>query len=401
MRAWLIGSLLASCLGLGFSTDVRANGCCHWAGIYPTVVTPLCDHSGIDIQSLEHQIRHELNGGVHGLLLLGTIGEGQYTSLEERAQVISTAVHMAGPAPVIVGIHTCDLNCARTLLYQARDLGAAAVLIKYIGRPHASAAEVLGFFSDLSHENVLPIFYYHYPSQTGLKLSPQDIADILSLPGVVGIKESTLNLKEVQQHICLTRGLGKAFLSGTALNLTQFLALGGCGAMCPEAVLLPGPTVQAYEAYVHGRCREARCLQAHLFEMTPILQSRPTPVLMTRAMVMAGSDHKMPLPMGRDQPQARLKAALCCMGIATSTSVKCPLPPLSAQDERRVEKTVSKMKSIDWCAAGFEMPPIPLSAFTCAGSEENGLLLGREPLMIGPGPARGPWQVTGDASIGW
>jgi 4-hydroxy-tetrahydrodipicolinate synthase len=400
-RFWFIGPLLASCLSLGFLTDVRADGCCHWAGIYPTVVTPLCDHSGIDVQSLEHQIRHELGGGVHGLLVLGTIGEGQYTSMEERAQVISTAVHMAGPAPVIVGIHTCDPACARTQLYQARELGAAAALVKYIGRPHASAAEVLGFFSELCQDNVLPIFYYHYPSQTGLKLAPRDIADILSLPGVVGIKESTLNLKEVQQHICLTRGLGKAFFSGTALNLTQFLALGGCGAMCPEAVLLPGPTVQAYEAYVHGRCREARCLQAHLFEMTPILQSRPTPVPLTRAMVMSGSDHKMPLPMGKDQPQARLKVALCCMGIATSTTVKCPLPPLSARDQRRVEKTMGKVKSIDWCAAGYEMPPIPLTAFGLCASEPDGLLLGQGPLMMGPGPARGPWQVTGDASIGW
>jgi dihydrodipicolinate synthase/N-acetylneuraminate lyase len=401
VRGRIIVPLLAFCLCLGFRADAQADGCCHWAGIYPTVVTPWCDHSGIDVGSLEHQIRHELGGGVHGLLVLGTIGEGQYASLEERAQVISTAVHMAGAAPVIVGIHTCDLNCARTQLCQARDLGAAAVLVKYVGRPRASAPEVLGFFSDLSQDNVLPIFYYHYPSQTGLKLAPRDIADILSLPGIAGIKESTLNLKEVQEHIRLSCGLGKAFFSGTALNLTQFLALGGCGAMCPEAVLLPGPTVQAYEAYVHGRCREARCLQAHLFEMTPILQSRPTPVPMTRALVMSGSDHKMPLPMGKDQPQARLKAALCCMGIPTSTSVKCPLPPLSARDERRVEKTMSKVKSIDWCAACYDMPPIPLSVFTSCERQDSGLLLGREPLMMGPGPARGPWQVTGDASIGW
>src|SRR5262245_6185847 len=177
MRVWFIGPLLASCLGLGFPRDGQADGCCHWAGIYPTVVTPLCNHSGIDIQSLEHQIRHELNGGVHGLLVLGTIGEGQYTSLEERGQVICTAVRMACQAHVIVGIHTCGPNCARTQIYQARDLGAAGVLVKYIGRPRASGAEVLGFFSDLCQDNALPIFYYHYPSQTGLKLSPRDIAD--------------------------------------------------------------------------------------------------------------------------------------------------------------------------------------------------------------------------------
>jgi 4-hydroxy-tetrahydrodipicolinate synthase len=363
------------------------------------VLTPFCD-GGVDVLSLERQLRHELRGGVHGLLVLGTIGEGAYTSMEERQQVITTAVRAAGPArPVIVGIHTCDLAVARAQLLQAKDLGAAAGLVKFAGQPHASAPAVLGFFAALSELHALPVFYYHYPSQTGLKLTARNIADILSLPGVVGIKESTLNLRDVQDHIALMHNQGKTFLSGTALNLTQFMALGGHGALCPEAVLLPAPTVQAYSAYIHGHCEEARALQEQLFAMTPILRDRSAPPAVTRAVFMSAEDHKVPLPMGHDQPQARLKAALCCLGIPTPTAVKSPLPSLTVREEWRVQSTVRDLQQIDWYEVIMRAPAAPLQADSL--SNRGGMLLRTGALQLGPDVGKDLLRAQGDGKAGF
>src|SRR5262249_3453352 len=155
-----------------------------------------------------------------------------------------------------------------------------------------------------------------------LKLSAHDVAHILMLSEVVGIKESTLDLREVEQHMQLTCGQGKVFLTGTALNLTQFMKLGGHGAMCPEAVLLPGPTVQAYNAARSGGWHEARAIQSELFVMLPILRGRSMGTTFTRALFMTAQDHKVALPMGSDHPQARLKLALNCVGVPTPTAVK-------------------------------------------------------------------------------
>ena len=373
---------------------------CPWAGIYPTVLAPFCDHGGIDIASLERQLHHELSGGVHGLLVLGTIGEGQYATWDERAQMIATSIRVAGPGvPVVVGIHTCNLEVARAQLMQAKELGAAAVLVKYIGQPNAPAPYVLGFMSALSEMHALPIFYYHYPSQTGLKLTPAEVAAILGLPGVIGIKESTLNLREVQAHVCLTRGQGKVFLSGTALNLTQFLDAGGHGAMCPEAVLLPGPTVAAYNAYVQGRHEEARNLQKHLFAVTPILRARSTSPAAARAVLMTAQDHKIAVPIGRDQPQARLKAALNCLGIPTPILVKCPLPPLTPREQRRVEEAVARLRHIDWCEAVLDVAPEPLPGQASAG--EWGMLLKTGSLLLGPNVGRDLLRTQWDGHSGF
>lgn len=403
-HGWPIVILLAFLNSLSIGrTLAHEPGCpapCLWAGIYPTVLAPFRDCGGIDVVSLEMQLRHELSGGVHGLLVLGTIGEGQYATNEERAEMIATSVRVAGRrVPVVVGIHTCNLDVAHAQLTQAKELGAAAVLVKYAGDPKAPAGHVLGFISALAEMNALPIFYYHYPSQTGLQLTPQDVANLLSIPGVVGIKESTLNLREVRTHVCLTRGQGKIFLSGTALNLTQFLALGGHGAMCAEAVLLPGPTVQAYHAYVHGHPEEARAIQRELFAMTPILRNRSTPPAVTRALLMSAQDHKVALPMGGDQPQARLKAALNCLGIPTAVAVKCPLPPLTCKERQRVEATMAKLQKIDWCETVLRVPPEPLQAFPSAG--EGGMLLKTGSFLLGPNVGRDLIRSQGDGHSGF
>ena len=123
--------------------------CCKpcWAGIYPTVLTPWnCGGCGVDTQALAAEIRYQLAGGVHGLLLLGTLGEGMYASEDERAQVITTAVaETKGGVPLVVGIHQGDVQCALQQLHQAKQLGAQAVLVKYTGPARIHFCEVLGF----------------------------------------------------------------------------------------------------------------------------------------------------------------------------------------------------------------------------------------------------------------
>jgi 4-hydroxy-tetrahydrodipicolinate synthase len=365
---------------------------CPWAGIYSVVLTPFCA-GGVDEASLAQQIQYQLHGGVNGFLVLGTIGEGQYTTLEERAQVIATAVRVACGKPVIAGIHTCRLDEAIAQVLQAHELGASAVLVKYLGNPHAAVSEVFSFYAALCDLHALPIFYYHYPSETGLKLTAEEVAAVLNLEGMAGIKESTLNLPEEATHIRLTH---KAVLTSTALNLTQVLELGGQGAMCPEAVLLPGPTVQVYDAYVHGRHDEARALQKELFATVPITSTRRTPPALVRVVEMSAADHTMALPLRPEHPQAQMKVALDCLGVPMSAAVKCPLPPLTERERKKVEATVSCLKTIDWSEAAFRTSPLPPQ-----GTEERpGYLLHTGAIQLGPWVGRNWWGWQGDGQ-GW
>ncbi|GIW79512.1 MAG: hypothetical protein KatS3mg105_1319 [Gemmatales bacterium] len=394
--------LKAVCLvALAAMPASAATPCTPCGGILPTVITPFrCSGEGVDIASLEKQIQYQLACGVHGLLVLGTMGEGQYVTWEERRTVIATAVRLAFPkVPVVVGIHTGDVDEAARQMELARELGASAVLVKLTGNPRASFDEVHSFYWQLADASVLPIVMYYYPAQTHVHLRPREIAAILAHPNIVGIKESLLNLGAVQRHIRACRGMGKTFFSSTALNLSQFLDIGGHGAMCPEAAMLPSQVVQAYSACASGRVAEARDIQKYLFELTPILRTQWTSPTLSRIVLMAAQDRKMFVPMTDDQPQAQIKYALNLLGIPTLPLVKAPLPPLTERGAKAVNKAVSRLLTIDWLGVGMGRSRVP--ALAPAADKDWGGLLRTGALQLGPGVGRDLLRSQGDGLWGF
>lgn len=347
-------ALLCVSVGLTWAASAQDNcpqptGCPAWAGIYPTVLLPWACPGQVDVPALMHQVNYHLAGGVQGLLVLGTIGEGEQADMAERAVVIQTVCsHVAGRVPVVVGIHTASAEKARAQMEQAQQLGAAAVLIKYLPRRGECVrfSEVYSFYRDLALAEVLPIFVYYFPSQTGVELTPAEVAQLLRLRGVVGIKNSILDLGHVRKQIELTQRSDVAFLSGTALNLTQFHAIGGHGAMCPEALLLPRPTVAAWQAAVEGRSAEARQRQKMLFAVAPLLTRPPVTARTARTFTMLSQDLGRRQEVGPEATPARLKYALNALGVPMSALVKPPLPPLGQMERLWVETQLPELRRV-------------------------------------------------------
>jgi 4-hydroxy-tetrahydrodipicolinate synthase len=249
--------------------------------------------------------------------------------------------------PIIVGIHTDDVHVARDQMRQAQELGAAAVLIKYTPRGCVRFSHVCNFYRWLAATRILPIFIYYFPSQTGLEMSPDQLAQLLRLPGVVGIKESILDLDHVRKQMELAGRSDLAFLSGTALNLTQFQAIGGHGAMCPEALLLPGPTVAAWRAvYEQGWIDEARRRQRELFVVAPLLTRQPVTTRTARFATMLSQDLRLAQQVGPEATPARLKYALSGLGVPMSPLVKPPLEQLGSLERLRIDWQLPALRRV-------------------------------------------------------
>lgn len=322
-----------------------------WGGIYPTVLTPWTCEGCVDVPALTRQLEYQLAGGVHGLLVLGTLGEGEYASPAGREVVIRTAVTAAnGRVPVVAGIHSSHADVALAQMRQARELGASAVLVKFTGCADTDFCEVLCFFQALASapaDTQLPIFVYYYPSQTGLTFSPEQLASLLLLPNVVGSKQSNLDLRHIEKQMNLVAGSGRVFLSGTALNLTQFWQIGGHGAMSPEAALLPCRTVTAYRAaYEAGDLASAREMQKELFVVAPLIQAMPVSEGTARCLTMCSQDHKLPQFTGKEASPAKMKAALNGLGICISPLVAPPQRQLGFCDEVQVNCLLPKLRCL-------------------------------------------------------
>lgn len=372
-----------------------------WGGIYPTVITPFRGaYGGIDVASLDRQLDYLIKSGVQGLVVCDSFGEGEYLTPPERQAVIQTAVRHAFPRiPVVVGIQTSDVGEAQRQIIDARRMGASGVLVKYSGRPNASAHEVYQFMRGVCDMRVLAIFYDHCPSRTGVDLGTSEVAQILMLPGIAGIREASGSLPEVAEHVRLCRGLQRAFFTATALNLSQFLEAGGTGAMCPEAVLLPTPSVKAYRAYAAGRHDEARAIQEELYTLTPIYRLKPALPILERVAYVTVQDFKLSTPTGQEEPQAQMKAALTCLGIPTPTWVKTPLPPLTSSEQQCVTSTMTAVKKIDWCEV--EMRGVPEPSAPNPASRAGGMLLKTGALQLGPGVGKDLLHTVNDGYSGF
>lgn len=99
------------------------------AGIVPPLATPLLAPDRLDIDGLERLINHLVAGGVHGLFILGTTGEGPSLSQPLRRELVSSAIGLAaGRLPVLVGISDAAVADSLALAHHAADAGAAAVV---------------------------------------------------------------------------------------------------------------------------------------------------------------------------------------------------------------------------------------------------------------------------------
>lgn len=219
-------------------------------GIIPPLVTPLLDHDTLDVAGLERLVEHLLEGGVHGLFILGTTGEGPSLGYRLRKELIErTCRQVNGRVPVLVGI--TDTACAESVRMAtvAAQAGAAAVVLAppYYFSP--SQAELLTYLEHLAPQLPLPLFLYNQPGHTKVPFEIDTVRRAAELPGVVGIKDSSTSMIYFHRLVSLFQNRPDfTLLVGPEELLAEAVLLGGHGGVSGGANLHPRLYVQLYEA---------------------------------------------------------------------------------------------------------------------------------------------------------
>src|SRR5579862_6324757 len=131
-------------------------------GIVPPLVTPLAGPDELDHGGLERLLEHVLKGGVHGVFILGTSGEGPSLGYRLRRELISKACRLvAGRVPVLVGITDTSLVEALAVARHAAESGAEAVVASTPYYFPAGQPELIKFIRQLVSELPLPLYLYN------------------------------------------------------------------------------------------------------------------------------------------------------------------------------------------------------------------------------------------------
>ena len=290
-------------------------------GIFVVTMSPFRD-GRVDERAVRHMVDHFIDAGVQGLVVLGSNGENPYLTEEEKRELIGLTVDQTrGRVPVIAGTGCTGTDATIALTRYAREAGADAALVALPQYFQVGFEDVKRHFSRLTAESGLPILYYNFPAVTRLQLTPAEIAELATIPGMVGVKQTIFDLEEIAELAKRTEHLPFSVLSGTTLNLIALVPRGIRGAIGVLPNLMPRETVALYAALREGDEAKASELMASIGKLTRILAA-------------SGTAHAM------------LKEALRQMGHPIEPTVKDPLPPLTAEQKDLVAEVLAEAKLV-------------------------------------------------------
>lgn len=230
------------------------------------MITPLCGRDELDLPGLERLIEHILSGGVSGLFILGTTGEGPSLSYRLRRDLISRVCRQVNRrVPVLVGITDTSFVESVQLTRHAADAGADAVVLAPPYYLPEAQPELQEYLEHLVPELPLPLFIYNMPALTKVHFELDTVRRAMDEPRIVGFKDSSGDLTYFKAAAELIRQRPDwSLLIGPEEKLFDSLQVGGNGGVSGGANLFPKLYVKLVEAHRAGNITRAQELQKQI-----------------------------------------------------------------------------------------------------------------------------------------
>ena len=229
-----------------------------WKGVMPAVTTKFTDDDQLDLQSFEVNIRAQMEAGVHGIILGGTLGEAStLTEKEKRILIRETVKIVNGSIPVIINIAEQSTRSAIEMARIAEEDGALGLMILPPMRYKADGRETVTYFRKVANSTSLPIMIYNNPVDYGIEVTLDMFEELLrDCPNIQAVKESTRDISNINR-IKNRFGDRLAILCGVDTLALESLLIGADGWVAGLVCAYPAETVAIYELSKAGRTQEA------------------------------------------------------------------------------------------------------------------------------------------------
>jgi 4-hydroxy-tetrahydrodipicolinate synthase len=219
-------------------------------GIVPPIVTPLSGRDTLDVDGLECLLEHLVAGGVHGIFVLGTTGEGP--SLGHRLQremVETTARLLDGRLPLYVCITDTAFAESVILSEAAADAGASALVLATPYYFPAGQRELTDYIEHLVPELPLPLMLYNMPTLTKVWFEIDTLRRLTDHENIIGVKDSSGDLDYYGKLLGLKDERPDwSFFMGPEHLMMESVRMGGDGGVNGGANIFPELFVNAFDA---------------------------------------------------------------------------------------------------------------------------------------------------------
>jgi dihydrodipicolinate synthase/N-acetylneuraminate lyase len=228
-----------------------------WTGVFSAVTTKFTLHGDLDLKANENHYEFQLKAGVHGLVVLGSLGENGTLSEEEKQVILKLAVSVSkGRVPVIATVAETTTSGACRFVERAAANGADGFMVLPGMQYVSDKRETMQHFRSVAAASPKPIMLYNNPIAYRVDVTPEMFAELASEPKFVAIKESSDDVRRINDIRNLVGDRYRIFTGVDDLAL-ESLILGAVGWVAGLVCAFPLETVVLYKLATSGRVKEA------------------------------------------------------------------------------------------------------------------------------------------------
>ena len=229
-----------------------------WKGVMPAVTTKFTSDDKLDLRMQEVNLKAQLDAGVHGIVLGGTLGEASTLLEEEKSELIKlTKAVVNGKIPVLMNIAEQSTKMAIAAAQKAEKEGVDGLMMLPPMRYKADDGETVEYFKTVANNTSLPIMLYNNPVDYKIEVTLDMLDELISsCKNIEAVKESTRDISNVTR-IKNRFGNRVKIMTGVDTLALESLLMGADGWIAGLVCAFPTETVAIYELQRAGKIKEA------------------------------------------------------------------------------------------------------------------------------------------------
>ena len=228
-----------------------------WEGVMPAVTTKFTTKDTLDLAMFSTNIKAQIDAGVHGIVLGGTLGEAStLEDSEKRTLTTETVKLVEGKIPVMINIAEQTTKGAIDAANKAEEDGASGLMMLPPMRYSAGDREVVEYFKAVANNSSLPIMVYNNPVDYKTEVTLDMFDVLLKYETIQAVKESTRDISNVTR-IKNRFGNRLKIMTGVDTLALESLLMGADGWVAGLVCAFPAETVAIYELQKAGKIKEA------------------------------------------------------------------------------------------------------------------------------------------------
>ncbi len=268
-----------------------------YAGTWTAIITPFKEDGSIDEPALRGLVRKQIEGGVTGVVPVGTTGESPTTSATEDFRIFAIVKEEAGDKIMVMA--GTGSNCTSEAVEHTKNAKSAGVDCCLVVSPYYNKPipEGLKAHYKAVADVGLPVIVYNIKGRTGINIDTDTLMDIAQHPSVVGVKEASGDLAQMKE-VLEKRPEDFTVLSGDDSLTFELIKMGGDGVVSVASNIVPDKISEMVEYALDGNLEEASKINDHFARMFEELfvETNPIPVKYAAyKMGLCGLNYRLPM----------------------------------------------------------------------------------------------------------